>query len=92
MLYFLNCCCRYKFVKICKFKFQSDVVPVGHIPRTISVFCRGENTRLVLPGDHVAITGIFLPLLRQGFSQIAHGLVSEHFIDAQVRAPREDTR
>ncbi|EEB14478.1 DNA replication licensing factor mcm7, putative [Pediculus humanus corporis] len=72
-----------KFQEICV-QEPSDVVPVGHIPRSISVFCRGENTRLVLPGDHVAITGIFLPLLRQGFSQLIQGLVSEHFIDAQV--------
>ncbi|KAK6644660.1 Mcm2-7 hexameric complex component [Polyplax serrata] len=71
-----------KFQEIC-IQEPSDVVPVGHIPRSISVFCKGENTRLVLPGDHVAVTGIFLPLLRNGFSQLREGLVSEHFIDAQ---------
>lgn len=60
-------------------------MPVGHIPRSITVFCRGENTRQVVPGDHVSVSGVFLPLLRQGFQQMAHGLVSEHFIDAQVK-------
>lgn len=35
----------------------------------MSVYARGENTRLAQPGDHVAITGIFLPLLRTGFRQ-----------------------
>ena len=48
---------------------QSDQVPVGNIPRSMSVFARGENTRLAQPGDHVAITGVFLPLLRTGFRQ-----------------------
>lgn len=48
---------------------QSDQVPVGNIPRSMTVYVRGENARLAQPGDHVAITGIFLPLLRTGFSQ-----------------------
>lgn len=48
---------------------QSDQVPVGNIPRSMSVYARGENTRLAQPGDHVAITGIFLPLLQAGFRQ-----------------------
>ncbi|KAL0281612.1 UNVERIFIED_CONTAM: hypothetical protein PYX00_002546 [Menopon gallinae] len=74
-----------KFIKFQEITIQepSDVVPVGNIPRTISIFCRGENTRIVLPGDHVSVTGIFLPLLRQGFSQMSHGLITEHFLDAQ---------
>jgi len=44
-------------------------VPVGNIPRSMTVYARGENTRLTQPGDHVAITGVFLPLLRTGFKQ-----------------------
>lgn len=48
---------------------QSDQVPVGNIPRSMSVYARGENTRLAQPGDHVAIAGVFLPLLRTGFRQ-----------------------
>lgn len=48
---------------------QSDQVPVGNIPRSMAVYARGENTRLAQPGDHVAITGVFLPLLRTGFKQ-----------------------
>ncbi|KAG8231596.1 hypothetical protein J437_LFUL012288 [Ladona fulva] len=73
-----------KFIKFQELKVQehSDQVPVGHIPRTITVFCRGETTRQVLPGDHVSITGIFLPLLRSGFRQIAQGLLSETYLEA----------
>lgn len=48
---------------------QSDQVPVGNIPRSMTIYARGENTRVAQPGDHVAISGIFLPLLRSGFRQ-----------------------
>ncbi|XP_066144848.1 DNA replication licensing factor Mcm7 [Euwallacea fornicatus] len=73
-----------KFIKFQEVKIQehTDQVPVGHIPRSMTVFCRGEITRQALPGDHVAITGIFLPLARQGFKQITAGLMSETFLDA----------
>ncbi|XP_077589755.1 DNA replication licensing factor MCM7 [Stigmatopora nigra] len=73
-----------KFVKFQEIRIQehSDQVPVGNIPRSMSVYARGENTRLAQPGDHVAITGIFLPLLRTGYSQVTQGLLSETFMEA----------
>lgn len=39
---------------------QSDQVPVGNIPRSMTVYCRGEVTRQAQPGDHVNITGVSL--------------------------------
>ncbi|KAF7284013.1 hypothetical protein GWI33_022635 [Rhynchophorus ferrugineus] len=73
-----------KFIKFQELKIQehSDQVPVGHIPRTLTIFCRGEVTRKALPGDHVAVTGIFLPLVRQGFKQLSAGLLSETYLEA----------
>ncbi|XP_025066886.1 DNA replication licensing factor MCM7, partial [Alligator sinensis] len=73
-----------KFIKYQELKMQehSDQVPVGHLPRSISVAVQGENTRLVQPGDHISVTGIFLPLLRSGFRQIAQGLLSETYLEA----------
>ncbi|KAJ3653658.1 hypothetical protein Zmor_012897 [Zophobas morio] len=73
-----------KFIKFQEIKIQehSDQVPVGHIPRTLTVFCRGEVTRQALPGDHVAVTGVFLPLVRSGFKQIMGGLLSETYVEA----------
>lgn len=44
--------------------------------------CRGEITRQAQPGDHVIVTGIFLPLHRQGFRQMVSGLLSETFLEA----------
>lgn len=73
-----------KFVKFQELKIQehSDQVPVGHIPRSLTVLCRGEVTRLAQPGDHVLITGIFLPLQRSGFKAMVSGLLSEIYLDA----------
>ncbi|ESN91580.1 hypothetical protein HELRODRAFT_96289 [Helobdella robusta] len=73
-----------KFTKFQEIKIQehSDQVPVGNIPRGMTVFCRGEVTRMCQPGDHVSITGIFLPLLKTGFKQIVQGLLSETYLEA----------
>ncbi|KAK4879036.1 hypothetical protein RN001_007182 [Aquatica leii] len=73
-----------KFVKFQEIRIQehSDQVPVGHIPRSLMICCRGEVTRKALPGDHIEITGIFLPLLRVGYSQITRGLLTETYVEA----------
>lgn len=71
-------------VKVFVYVLQSDTVPVGNIPRSLTVLCRGETTRQALPGDHITVSGVFLPLLRTGFRQIAQGLLSETFMDAHV--------
>jgi len=73
-----------KFVKFQELKIQehSDQVPVGNIPRALTVLCRGEQTRLSQPGDHVGITGIFMPLLKQGFKAMSQGLLSDTYLEA----------
>ena len=74
-----------RFVKFQEIKVQehSDQVPVGNIPRSVSIVAKGEQTRLVLPGDHVVITGIFLPVAKMsGFRQLTGGLLSETYIEA----------
>ncbi|NXJ72968.1 MCM7 factor, partial [Rostratula benghalensis] len=73
-----------KFVKFQELKIQehTDQVPVGHLPRSMTVTVTGENTRLAQPGDHVSVTGVFLPLLRTGFRQVAQGLLSETYLEA----------
>ncbi|CAF4228895.1 unnamed protein product [Rotaria sp. Silwood2] len=73
-----------KFIKFQEIKIQehTDQVPIGNIPRSMTIWCRGTNTRICQPGDHVAITGIFLPLLRTGFRQMTQGLLSDTFLEA----------
>ncbi|XP_006621278.1 DNA replication licensing factor Mcm7 [Apis dorsata] len=74
-----------KFVKFQEIKIQehSDQVPVGHIPRALTIYCRGETTRKCLPGDHVLITGIFLPIIKSGFNaRVGAALLNETYLDA----------
>uniref|UniRef100_A0A8C9WK51 DNA replication licensing factor MCM7 n=1 Tax=Scleropages formosus TaxID=113540 RepID=A0A8C9WK51_SCLFO len=73
-----------KFVKFQELRIQehSDQVPVGHIPRSMTIYARGENTRVAQPGDHVAVCGVFLPLLRTGFRQAVQGLLSDTYLEA----------
>ena len=58
-------------------------MPVGNIPRSMTIFCKGETTRLSQPGDHVSVAGIFLPAMKQGFASQG-GLLSETFLEAHV--------
>jgi len=51
-----------RFVKFQEVRVQElpDQVPVGHIPRCMTVRCSGEKTRQCVPGDVISISGIFL--------------------------------
>merc|ERR1712012_1071239 len=73
-----------KFIKFQELKVQehSDSVPVGHIPRSITVYARGQMTRLAAPGDHVAINGVYLPIKKDGFKAMAAGLLSDTYLEA----------
>ncbi|NXF93925.1 MCM7 factor, partial [Eubucco bourcierii] len=81
-LYLQSRGCRFLKFQELKVQEHSDQVPVGHLPRSITVVAQGENTRLAQPGDHVSVTGTFLPLLRSGYRQVAQGLLSETFLEA----------
>ena len=77
-----------KFTKFQELKLQElpSQVPMGHIPRSLSVYCRGELTRLANPGDIVTVDGIFLPQkVNDGHGARGRkaGLMSTLFLDAQ---------
>lgn len=59
-------------------------MPVGNIPRSMTVMCKGENTRLAQPGDHISVSGVFLPAAKQGFQAMSAGLLSDTFIECHV--------
>lgn len=73
-----------KFVKYQELRVQElpDQVPVGHIPRSITVHCKGEQTRQCVPGDKVTISGVFLAQRFGGFKGIMAGLQSSTYLDA----------
>ncbi|PAA53725.1 hypothetical protein BOX15_Mlig017658g3 [Macrostomum lignano] len=70
---------RYQMLKL---QEHSDQVPVGHVPRTITVVCHGNNTRRCQPGDHVSVTAVFLPKAKTGFRALFQGLVSDTYLEA----------
>lgn len=77
-----------KFTKFQELKLQElpSQVPMGHIPRSLSVYCKGELTRLANPGDVVTVDGIFLPQkVNDGHGSKGRkaGLMSTLFLDAQ---------
>ena len=77
-----------RFTKFQELKLQElpSQVPMGHIPRSLSVLCRGELTRLAMPGDVVTIDGIFLPQKvndGHGARGSKASLMSTLFLDAQ---------
>lgn len=37
---------------------QTDQVPMGHIPRTMTVYLYNDQTRQMTAGDHVTISGV----------------------------------
>ncbi|EME39226.1 hypothetical protein DOTSEDRAFT_91650 [Dothistroma septosporum NZE10] len=74
-----------KFLPFQEIKIQemADQVPVGHIPRQLTVHCHGELVRQVNPGDVVDIAGIFLPTPYTGFQAIKAGLLTDTYLEAQ---------
>lgn len=76
-----------KFVKYQELKLQElpNQVPMGHVPRSMPVLCRGELTRQATPGDVVTVDGVFLPqrLAESGFKAMRAGLIATTFLEAQ---------
>jgi DNA replication licensing factor MCM7 len=75
-----------KFTKFQEIKLQElpNQVPIGHIPRSMNVHCKGDLTRICSPGDTVTIAGVFLPIKFEGFKALKAGLTADTYLDAQV--------
>lgn len=73
-----------KFEKFQELRFQEtpDQVPMGHVPRSLTVYLRGELTRTCEPGSIVTISGVFLPLPYTAQRQMQLGLVTETYLEA----------
>ncbi|KIH90858.1 minichromosome maintenance protein 7 (cell division control protein 47) [Sporothrix brasiliensis 5110] len=60
----------------------AEQVPIGQIPRTLTVLCYGSLVRRINPGDVVDISGIFLPTPYTGFKAMRAGLLTDTFLEA----------
>ncbi|KAJ4321766.1 DNA replication licensing factor MCM7 [Neodidymelliopsis sp. IMI 364377] len=74
-----------KFLPFQEVKIQemADQVPVGHIPRQLTIHCHGALVRKINPGDVVDVAGIFLPTPYTGFKAIRAGLLTDTYLEAQ---------
>lgn len=66
-------------------------MPTGHIPRSMTVYARGEVTRACAPGDQVTVTGTFLPVPYTGYRAIRAGLLSDTFVEAMQIVKAKET-
>jgi DNA replication licensing factor MCM7 len=62
---------------------MADQVPIGHIPRTLTILCHGALVRRINPGDVIDCAGIFLPTPYTGFKAIRAGLLTDTYLEAQ---------
>lgn len=75
--------CKFSPFQEVKIQEMADQVPVGHIPRTMTVHMYGSLTRSVNPGDVVHLSGIFLPQPYTGFRALRAGLLQDTFLEGQ---------
>ncbi|ODV82318.1 DNA helicase and DNA replication licensing factor [Suhomyces tanzawaensis NRRL Y-17324] len=62
---------------------MSNQVPVGHIPRSLTIHVNGDLVRSLNPGDTVDVSGIFMPSPYTGFRALKAGLLTETYLEAQ---------
>jgi len=74
-----------KFLPFQEVKIQemADQVPVGHIPRQLTIHCYGDLVRQMNPGDVMDLAGIFLPTPYTGFKALKAGLLTDTYLEAQ---------
>lgn len=74
-----------KFLPFQEIKIQemADQVPVGHIPRQLTVHAHGALVRQINPGDVIDIAGVFLPTPYTGFKAIRAGLLTDTYLEVQ---------
>lgn len=74
-----------KFSSFQEVKIQelADQVPVGHIPRSLTIHVNGDLVRSLNPGDVADISGIFMPSPYTGFRALRAGLLTETYLEAQ---------
>ncbi|ESK83480.1 dna replication licensing factor [Moniliophthora roreri MCA 2997] len=73
--------CRFSPFQEVKLQEMADQVPVGHIPRSMTVHVHGGLTRLMNPGDVVHLGGIFLPVPYTGYQAIRAGLLTDTYLE-----------
>jgi DNA replication licensing factor MCM7 len=86
-----------KFVSFQELRVQepTDQVPIGHVPRSITILALGECTKQCVPGDLVTIHGIYLPTQivsqKTQKSRLIHDIYIEAFQITKHKKSYKDT-
>ncbi|TYJ57734.1 hypothetical protein B9479_001588 [Cryptococcus floricola] len=73
---------RFRPFQEVKIQEMADQVPVGHIPRSMTIHLYGALTRTVNPGDVINTAGIFIPTPYTGMRALRAGLLQDTFLEA----------
>ncbi|MBW0474531.1 hypothetical protein O181_014246 [Austropuccinia psidii MF-1] len=73
--------CKFEPFQEVKVQEMADQVPVGHIPRSMTVHLYGPLVRSTSPGDVISMSGIFIPTPYQGFKGIKAGLLTDTYLE-----------
>ncbi|KAJ1886597.1 DNA replication licensing factor MCM7, partial [Kickxella alabastrina] len=78
-----------RFLRFQEVKVQemTDQVPMGDIPRTLTVHCYEGAVRRLNPGDVAHIAGVFLPQPYTGFRALRAGLLADTLVEAHDVRP-----
>ncbi|CEF67702.1 DNA replication licensing factor MCM7 [Strongyloides ratti] len=73
-----------KFTKFQEIRIQesSNQVPIGSIPRSMTINLFGEQCREVVPGDSVRVSGTLLPIMSGQGERHTGSLVTDTFLQA----------
>lgn len=73
-----------KFVRFQEMKIQelTDQVPIGHIPRYMTVYLTDDMTRKASPGETIVVSGVILPVPFTGYKAMRAGLITDTYLDA----------
>jgi DNA replication licensing factor MCM7 len=73
-----------KFVSFQELKLQepTDQVPIGHVPRSITVIALGQCVKQCAPGDMITIHGVYLPTQIGGKRTTLNKLSHDTYIEA----------
>ncbi|KAG2227022.1 hypothetical protein INT45_006429 [Circinella minor] len=82
-LYMMTRACKFLAFQEVKLQELADQVPVGHIPRTMTVHMYGAMCRQLSPGDVCHTSGIFLPMPYTGFQALRAGLLTDTYMEVQ---------
>ncbi|KAF8559699.1 minichromosome maintenance protein mcm7p [Imleria badia] len=75
--------CRFSPFQEVKIQEMADQVPVGHIPRSMTIHVNGNLVRMMNPGDVVHLGGIFLPIPYTGYQAVRAGLLTDTYLEVQ---------